>query len=297
MCPITTGRISHNRKAAIITNLKTVPGTSSNLVALNTFGIGPFLGMSNLALYSELAEYYDRIYWWKDYSQEVDFLLEVLRRYGVKGKRVLEVACGTGNHTKLLVSRGYRITGVDMSDDVLAIARKKVGCHATFVRGDMRNLDQVVEGTYDAAICLFSAISYNKTMSDLKRSLQGLFDHTKKGGVAVFDTNFTNKGFIDGYRGEDIFDDGETMGARLSISKRRGKVGEINFSYLIKDGPKTVMLRNDTHRLGLFDLQDFRKAMREVGFERIGLYADWKFRKDGKRNVFRDTIFVGRKSS
>ena len=253
--------------------------------------------MPRLALYTELAAYYDRIYWWKDYAQEVDFLLKVLHRYGVRGKRILEVACGTGNHTKLLAAAGYRVTGVDVSDDMLAIARRKVGGRATFVRGEMRNLDQVVEGTYDAAVCLFSAISYNLTTSDLKKTLHGLFDHTRKGGVTVFDTHFTKKGFMDGNRGEDIFDDGEAMGARLSFSRRRGKTGEITFSYLIKDGPKVLMVRNDVHRLGLFDPQDFRKAMREVGFDRIGVYADWKFARDREQNVFRDNIFVGHKHS
>ncbi|TLY00173.1 MAG: class I SAM-dependent methyltransferase [Thaumarchaeota archaeon] len=253
--------------------------------------------MPKLALYSELASYYDRIYWWKDYAQEVDFLLKVLHRYGVRGKRILEVACGTGNHTKLLAAAAYRVTGVDVSDDMLAIARRKVGGRATFVRGEMRNLGQVVEGTYDAAICLFSAISYNLSMSDLKRTLQGLFDHTREGGVTVFDTRFTKKGFMDGHRGEDIFDDGEAMGARLSFSRRRGKIGEITFSYLIKDGPKVILLRDDVHRLGLFDLQDFRKAMREVGFGRIAVYVDWKFARDRKQNEPRDHIFVGRKPS
>jgi SAM-dependent methyltransferase len=253
--------------------------------------------MAKLALYSELAEYYDRIYWWKDYGQEIDFLLKVLRKYGVMGRRILEVACGTGTHTKLLLSRGYQVTGVDLSDDVLAVARRKVGSRATFVRGDMRTLDEVVEGTFDAVICLFSAISYNQTMSDLKRSLQGFFDHTKKDGVTVFDTNFTNKEFIDGYRGEDIFDDGNAMGARLSTSKRKGRVGELSFSYLIKDGPRVIMLRNDIHRLGLFDPQDFRRAMRDVGFDRIERYTDWKFGPGRKRNAFRDNIFAGSKSS
>ncbi len=252
--------------------------------------------MPKLALYSELASYYDKIYWWKDYAQEVDFLLKVLRRYGVRGKRILEVACGTGNHTKLLAATGYRVTGVDVSDDMLAIARRKVGGRATFVRGEMRNLGQVVEGTYDAAICLFSAISYNLSMSDLKRTLQGLFDHTRKGGVTVFDTHFTKKGFLDGHRGEDIFDEGEAMGARLSFSRRRGRAGEITFSYLIKDGPKVILLRDDVHRLGLFDPQDFRKAMREVGFDRIGTYANWKFARDRKQNEPKDYIFVGKSS-
>jgi ubiquinone/menaquinone biosynthesis C-methylase UbiE len=98
------------------------------------------------ALYSQLVRYYDRIYWWKDYSKEVDFLVEAFRRFGIRGRRVLEVACGTGNHSRLLVERGYEVTGVDVSDDMLRIARSKVKRNAKFIRGDMRDLDTTVEG-------------------------------------------------------------------------------------------------------------------------------------------------------
>ena len=249
------------------------------------------------ALYSQLVSYYDRIYWWKDYYQEVDFLVKVFKRHDVRGKHVLEVACGTGNHSKILAARGYEITGVDISDDMLSIARRKVKDHARFLRGDMRDLDAVVDGKYDAAICLFSAISYNVTVSDLRRTLQGLHDHLGARGVVIFDTHFTKKGFKDGYRGEDIFDDGSVFGARLGISKRKGDVGRISFSYLIKDGAKTIVLRNDVHRFGLFDVGDLLRTMKEVGFVETAAYVDWTFKKAKEDDEFREFVFVGRKQS
>ena len=79
-------------------------------------------------------KYYDRVYWWKDYDQEIDFLVKAFRRCGIRGKRVLEVACGTGSHSKILVERGYEVTGVDISDDMLRIARSKVKGRATFLQ-------------------------------------------------------------------------------------------------------------------------------------------------------------------
>jgi SAM-dependent methyltransferase len=240
-----------------------------------------------------LVKYYDMIYWWKDYNQEVDFLIKVLERYEVGGERVLEVACGTGNHTEILAAKGYEVTGVDISDDMLRIARRKVRGHARFLRGDMRHLDAVVDGRYDAAICLFSAISYNLTLSDLKRTLQGLYDHLKERGVVLFDTHFTKKSFEDGHRGEDIFDHGTVFGARLGVSKREGDIGVISFSYLIKDGAKTTVLRNDVHRFGLFDVEDFLVTMRQVGFVEAGAYIDWTFKKAKKENQFREIVFVG----
>ncbi|MDA4117132.1 MAG: class I SAM-dependent methyltransferase [Thaumarchaeota archaeon] len=256
--------------------------------------------MHKRALYSQLAKYYDRVYWWKDYGQEVDFLTRTFRRYGVNGRRILEVACGTGNHTKILVSKGYRVTGVDVSEESLRIARRKVKGGARFLKGDMRDLDEVLGGRareFDAAICMFSSISYNLTISDLRRTLKGMHDHLAEGGVVIFDTHFTKKGFRDGYRGESTFDDGRVIGARISLSRLRGEFAELSFSYLIKDGPKVITLRDDVHRLGLFDVGDFRRVMQEVGFGEVNVFVNWTFRRARLENQFMDVVFVGRKSS
>lgn len=251
--------------------------------------------MKKPALYSQMAEYYDRIYWWKDYGREVKFLTDVLQHYGVHGKRILEVACGTGAHTKVLTARGYSVVGVDLSEDVLRVARRKVKHGATFIRGDMRQLDKFVQGEFDALICLFSAISYNTNLDDLRKTVNGFAAHLKRDGVVMFDTHFTKEGFRDGYRGEDIFDDGRVIGARLSTSKRSGDVGELWFTYLVKDGKKVIVVRNDVHHLGLYDKEDIIQVMKESGFVRIRVYQDWTLNKGRLSQMQSENIFVGQK--
>jgi SAM-dependent methyltransferase len=247
------------------------------------------------ALYGELARYYDKFYWWKDYKKEVDFLVELFIRKGVDVHGILEVACGTGTHTKLLSSRGFHVTGLDINGDMLRVAREKLGHRARFVEGDMRDLGAAVpEAAYDAVVCLFSSICYNRTSAELARSIRGMYMSAKPGGLVVFDTHFLRRTFLDGYRGEDIFDDGNVMGARLSISKRRGNQGEISFSYLIYDDLKTIVLRNDVHRFGLFGREDLVHAMRASGLERVSVFHDWTFEKNSP-GEFKDSIFVGRR--
>jgi len=252
--------------------------------------------MQKQALYRQLADYYDRFYWGKDYGREVDFLTKAFLRYGVRVRDILEVACGTGNHTKILTAKGFRVTGVDINGDMLRIARMKLGRRANFIRGDMRELkDFLPANAYDAVVCLFSSISYNQTASDLGKTIRGMHECTRPGGLVAFDTHFTRQTFMDGYRGEDIFDDGNVMGARLSVSKRQGGLGEISFSYLIYDSPKTIILRNDVHRLGLFSQTDIQREMRRAGLERLKVFKDWALDKEVSPDQFRDIIFVGRK--
>ena len=252
--------------------------------------------MQEQVLYRQLAGYYDKFYWGKDYAREIDFLVKAFSLYGVKVHDILEVACGTGNHTKILASRGFKVTGVDINDDMLRIARKKLGGRANFIRGDMRELEDLAPANaYDAVICLFSSISYNVTTSDLEKTIRAMYGCTRPGGLVVFDTHFTRRAFMDGYRGEDIFDDGKVMGARLSISKRRGNLGEISFSYLIFDSHKTILLRNDVHRLGLFNRGGLQREMRRAGLERLKVFDDWAFETKALPGQFSDIIFVGRK--
>ena len=253
--------------------------------------------MPSRVLYSDLAKYYDNIYWWKDYKMEVDFIEEALKIRRVRGKEILEVACGTGNHTRLLAQRGYKVTAVDLSEQVLSIARRKLRNKAILVKQDMRELGRLAPAKFDAVVCLFSAISYNTNSSDLLKTFTGFHDRLKPGGVAIIDTHFTNKTFRDGYRGEDIFDDGRVIGARLSTSKRRGNIGEIAFTYLIKDGRKVIVLRNDVHRLGLFDANDFRRSLLAAGFEKVDVFSDWQLKRSGERRNFADTVFVAEKGT
>src|SRR3989344_4302934 len=131
--------------------------------------------------------FYDKIYTKKNYSKEVKFIDAVIKRNGVKGKDVLDVACGTGTHAKLLSRMGYVVTGIDKNKEMLKIARKKTGSSKFFV-GDMRTFN--LGRKFDVILCMFTAINYNLTAADLIKTLRNFKRHLKKGGVVIFDAPF-----------------------------------------------------------------------------------------------------------
>ncbi len=90
---------------------------------------------------------------------EVDFLEQSLRLS--PGATILDVPCGAGRHAIELAARGYRLTGVDLSDSFLAIAKERSevrGAHVDWRQRDMRDLPWPSE--FDAAFCFGNSFAY-----------------------------------------------------------------------------------------------------------------------------------------
>src|ERR1041385_5444674 len=115
-----------------------------------------------------------------DYSRLIDWaprperewplLSEVLA--GAPSKNILDLGSGTGEHARFLAAHGFDVTGVDSSPAMLEKSRAAGG--ARFVDGDMRELANVVDGRFGAAICLGNALPHLSGDDDLRKLASGL---------------------------------------------------------------------------------------------------------------------------
>ena len=75
----------------------------------------------------EYSQIYDLLYKSKDYEGEVEYLNKLIKKnYKKKIKNILDIGCGTGKHASLLVDKGYHLHGVDMSPQMISIAKKNL---------------------------------------------------------------------------------------------------------------------------------------------------------------------------
>jgi len=107
------------------------------------------------AVFSASAEYYDLVYGKKDYQGETDRLRGLLRRFVPDGRTILDIACGTGEHLRLLPE--YQVAGIDLEPAFVRIASAKRS-DGNFQVADMQRFD--LRTKFDILICLFSAIAY-----------------------------------------------------------------------------------------------------------------------------------------
>ena len=78
-----------------------------------------------MATFGNYSRYYNLLYKDKDYSGETGFIHDLIQKHSPAAKTILDLGCGTGRHDFLLAEKGYAITGVDMSEEMLLIARSQ----------------------------------------------------------------------------------------------------------------------------------------------------------------------------
>ncbi len=115
--------------------------------------------------YTEFAAIYDRLILEDiDYTAIADYIEKTLARLGKKAELVCDLACGTGTLTDILARRGYDMIGIDLSPEMLDMARRK-NPDILFLNQDMREFE--LYGTVDALLCMTDSLNYITGEADL----------------------------------------------------------------------------------------------------------------------------------
>jgi len=145
-----------------------------------------------MSTFQKYANYYDVLYRDKNYRSECDFLEKIFRKYSTKSiHSILDLGCGTGGHDLILCSRGYKITGVDLSAEMIEVAKRKAKdkkMRINFVRSDIKSIN--LKKKYDVIISMFAVISYQITNEDIISTFQRARNHLGQGGLFIFDCWF-----------------------------------------------------------------------------------------------------------
>ena len=140
--------------------------------------------MSNV--FDTYGRYYDLLYRDKNYIAEADYVAQLLQEYG-DGRSLLEFGSGTGRHGRLLAERGYLVTGVERSAEMIAQAEQGNGFNC--VEGNI--CDVRLGRTFDAVLSLFHVVSYQTTNTLVRAVFDRAAEHLRPGGVFIFDIWYT----------------------------------------------------------------------------------------------------------
>lgn len=143
--------------------------------------------------FAEFAQYYDLVYANKDYAAEVDVFDGLVKRHLAgdleRGSTsVLDAGCGTGGHSLRLAELGYRVTGVDRSEEMLRLARHKSQPEnnpVEWVHQDLQSLD--LGRSFDVCGAFFAVLSFQITNLEISQALSNIRRHLNPSGLLLAD--------------------------------------------------------------------------------------------------------------
>ncbi len=220
--------------------------------------------------YRHLASLYDVFTSNKDYELEVEFLQNVFEGRGIES--ILDVACGTGTHMQLLEKEGYRCDGLDLSGDMLNVAREKV--EGELFHADMANF--YLDREYDAVICLYASFNHLVDVERAQEALNIFAEHLREGGTVLIDLHCPMEG------GEKTESFGNVTRKMKWIYDEESGIEETEVLFLV--GEREV---HDHQTLRIYSPDEVEDMLREEGFTEILKYGDYSLTeaKDTSKNV------------
>lgn len=140
--------------------------------------------------YERFAYVYDYLMQDVPYDGWLKYVNKLAADYSIEGKRVLDIACGTGELSLRLASHGYDVTGVDLSGDMLMIAQEKASAQNAKIQlfqQDMSRLDSL--GEYDIITIFCDSLNYLEEEKDVENTFKSVYSHLKQDGLFLFDVH------------------------------------------------------------------------------------------------------------
>ena len=240
-----------------------------------------------MGAYEALAASYDRLTNDVDYNATVDFYQQILDREGLKPRTAADLACGTGSVTAILAKKGLRVTGVDMSEEMLCVASQKAQEQQEqplFVCQRLQDL-HLPRGV-DLAVCALDSLDYILDPDECAEAIRRVYKALNPGGIFIFDVNTPEKlramdgqVFLDEdddvycvWRGE-FNEETNICSYGMDLFQRRGEVWHRFF---------------EEHREYAYSQEQLVAWLREAGFTRIRVYGDRCFEspRPGEQRIY-----------
>lgn len=220
--------------------------------------------------FKTISTYYDTLYVNdREYAPEAAKVKELLTKHGVSSQAdLLILACGTGGHIPYFKD-DYHVSGLDLSEDMLALARKKFP-DLGFYLGNLINFE--LETDFDAMICMYGSIGFVKTVDNLRASLKRIAGHLRPDGLVLLTPWSTVEDFQE-LIVVDSADKPDLKIARMEhVRLKEPKIVEVTFHHLLGENNE-VAYHKQSMEIGLFSRQEYLSSMTDAGLKVVEEYT------------------------
>lgn len=223
--------------------------------------------------YTGFAQVYDEFMDNIPYEEWGEYLLGLLKEYGVADGLVLDMGCGTGSITEFLSRAGYDMIGIDNSEDMLSIAREKAmeeGREILYLLQDMREFE--LYGTVAAIVSICDSMNYITEEEELLQVFTLANNYLDPGGLFIFDLNTP-------YKYEELLADNVIAENREDCAfiwenyyDRESRINEYDLSVFVEEEEEIFRRYQETHYQKAYSLETIKELLLQAGMEFVTAY-------------------------
>ena len=218
--------------------------------------------------YRELARLYDELVGSAAFECWRDNFERLANRFSLDFDTACDMACGTGLAATLLAGRCSRVYAVDISEEMLQVARLRAGtADIVFLEQSFTALD--LPEPVELVTCNFDSLNYLTDEGDLREALRRFAGSLAPGGHAVFDMNTARE--LEQGLGDAVLV--HRVEAGISVWESSwdpdSRVNTVQMTNFLRRPDGLFEISEETHRERCYDLEVIADAVAEAGFERL----------------------------
>lgn len=239
-----------------------------------------------MGVYESFAYIYDK-FMEVDYAVWLKYIKELWNRFDFHPSLLLDLGCGTGEMTGRMAEEGLDMIGVDISADMLAVARQKAEekeLDILYLEQDMRSFE--LYGTVDGVICLCDSLNYITEEEELLQVFRLVNNYLNPSGLFIFDLNTEYK--FQHMLGDNTFAEAGEDAAYIweNTYDEIGKINEYYMNFFLKTPEGRYERTEECHYERAYDLDFIRSLIEKSGMKFLAAYDAFTFhppREDSER--------------
>ncbi|MBM4464041.1 MAG: class I SAM-dependent methyltransferase [Chloroflexi bacterium] len=228
-----------------------------------------------MSIYDEFAYFYAQGPYLQFSERMAELLPAVLERFEAKPRTMLDIACGEGTFAVAMARRGFQVTGVDLSPQMLQLARARAereNVKVELLLQDMRSLP--FEESFDLVTCWFDSLNYLLELWDLQNTFAGVYRALKKTGLFVFDMN-TIYGLAVNWQRYPCYvqqDTPELFEIHRTSYDFANNLATMRITGFAREGNRWSRM-DEEHRERGYTLEEIRQCLRKAGFQELACWG------------------------
>ena len=215
------------------------------------------------------SEEYLKVYKHRDEREALQLVESIISITNIKNKsKILDLACGAGRHSIEFAKKGFLLTAVDLSENLLNNAKvnaQNAEVDIDFIRADIR--DFYIDDKFDLVLNLFTSFGYFESDEENFKVFKSAYDHLNENGFFIID--YFNKKYLE----ENLIpnsslriEDGEI------IQKRRIEKGRVIKDIIIKKNGNEKYFKESVK---IYSLDEIKSKLELTKFNIKDIYGSF----------------------